>query len=225
MSKRQTVEKQYRLHVAHDDKYGAGRMGLTGSYLWHHDPRHLLFTLSRYKFVAKVLEGKKLVAELGCGDAFGTRLVATTTKHVDGYDFDPVFIENARAINVDIKNVNFFVHDLLKKPLPKKYEAAFALDVIEHIQPRLESKFMKNALASLLPQGVLIMGSPSLESQKYASQPSKEGHVNCKTSEEMRQLLQKYFHNVFIFSMNDEVVHTGYGPMAHYLFGVGVGKK
>jgi len=25
--------------------------------------------------------------------------------------------------------------------------------------------------------------------------------------------------------MNDEVVHTGFHPMAHYLFAIGVGKK
>src|SRR5262249_47894355 len=31
-------------------------------------------------------------------------------------------------------------------------------------------------------------------------------------------LLEKYFAHVFIFSMNDEVVHTGFSPMAHYLF-------
>ena len=29
--------------------------------------------------------------------------------------------------------------------------------------------------------------------------------------------MQRHFHNVFLFSMNDEVVHTGFSPMAHYL--------
>lgn len=29
----------------------------------------------------------------------------------------------------------------------------------------------------------------------------------------------------FLFSMNDEVVHTGYYPMAHYLIAVGIGPK
>jgi hypothetical protein len=41
----------------------------------------------------------------------------------------------------------------------------------------------------------------------------------------LKALLDIYFENSFIFSMNDEVVHLGYYPMAHYLFGVGVGKK
>ena len=51
---------------------------------------------------------------------------------------------------------------------------------------------------------------PSLESQKYASKQSKEGHVNCKSGENLKKLLNKYFINNFVFSMNDEVVHTGF---------------
>jgi hypothetical protein len=36
--------------------------------------------------------------------------------------------------------------------------------------------------------------------------------------------MAKFFHHVFIFSMNDEVVHTGFYPMAHYLLALGCGK-
>ena len=35
----------------------------------------------------------------------------------------------------------------------------------------------------------------------------------------------RHFHEVFIFSMNDEVVHTGFYPLAHYLFALCVGKR
>jgi hypothetical protein len=31
-------------------------------------------------------------------------------------------------------------------------------------------------------------------------------------------LFEQYFSRVFVFSMNDEVVHTGFYPMAQYLF-------
>jgi hypothetical protein len=37
--------------------------------------------------------------------------------------------------------------------------------------------------------------------------------------------MTRYFQNVFVFSMNDEVVHTGFSPMAHYLFAMGVGVR
>ena len=78
---------------------------------------------------------------------------------------------------------------------------------------------------SLKKNGVLILGMPSLESQKYASKISKEGHINCKSADELTKILRKYFNNVFIFSMNDEVIHTGFGKMAHYLIAVCCYKK
>ena len=35
----------------------------------------------------------------------------------------------------------------------------------------------------------------------------------------------RYFENVFVFGMNDEVVHTGFYPMCHYIFVLGTGKR
>ncbi|MFZ5866779.1 MAG: hypothetical protein ACOYXY_12930 [Thermodesulfobacteriota bacterium] len=84
---------------------------------------------------------------------------------------------------------------------------------------------MRNVLASLSDTGVLIIGTPSLESQRYATPASKAGHVNCKDHNGLRALMNRYFNNVFLFSMNDEVVHTGFYGMAHYLFALGVGKR
>ena len=66
----------------------------------------------------------------------------------------------------------------------------------------------------------MIIGIPSLESQVHASPQSKEGHVNCKSGKDLKRLLERFFYNVFLFSMNDEVVHTGFYPMAHYLLAV-----
>jgi hypothetical protein len=79
--------------------------------------------------------------------------------------------------------------------------------------------------ASLSPQGVCLIGSPSLQSQVYASPPSKAGHVNCKDAPGMRATMARHFHNVFIFSMNDEVVHTGFYPMAQYLWALCAHRK
>jgi 2-polyprenyl-3-methyl-5-hydroxy-6-metoxy-1,4-benzoquinol methylase len=98
------------------------------------------------------------------------------------------------------------------------FDGAYSLDVIEHIPIEDEQAFITNIVDSITEQGVLIIGSPSIQSQAHASPPSKEGHVNCKDGKSMKELLSRFFHNVFIFSMNDEVVHTGFYPMAHYIF-------
>ena len=88
-----------------------------------------------------------------------------------------------------------------------------------------EDAFIGNMAASLTDNGVCLVGSPSLESQTYASPPSKAGHVNCKTGPQLKELMERFFHNVFVFSMNDEVVHTGFYPMAHYLFALACNRK
>jgi hypothetical protein len=37
--------------------------------------------------------------------------------------------------------------------------------------------------------------------------------------------MKRFFKNVFMFSMNDEVVHTGYSKMSHYNFALCCGKR
>ena len=92
--------------------------------------------------------------------------------------------------------------------------------MLEHIEQTNEVQFLKNVIRSLSAHGVLIVGMPTLESQAYASPQSKIGHVNCKSGKDLQALFEGYFHNVFLFSMNDEVVHTGFTPMAHYVIAV-----
>jgi 2-polyprenyl-3-methyl-5-hydroxy-6-metoxy-1,4-benzoquinol methylase len=195
-------------------------MGLMSSQVWRDDPRRLVFLLSRYKFVSKMLSGLESVLEIGCADAFGSRIVKQEVKRLVAADFDPIFIDNAQKRADEKWPIEFVVHDMLAGPLGERFDGIYCCDVLEHIEARDESQFVANIVKSLKPHGVAIFGSPSLESQVYASAPSKEGHVNCKTAVDLRALLGRSFHNVFIFSMNDEVVHTGFHPMAHYLFGV-----
>jgi 2-polyprenyl-3-methyl-5-hydroxy-6-metoxy-1,4-benzoquinol methylase len=114
---------------------------------------------------------------------------------------------------------------MLSGPVEGPFDAAYSLDVIEHIPVSDEDRFVSNIAQSLTAHGMLVIGSPSIQSQAYASPPSKEGHVNCKDHRQLKSLLERYFHSVLIFSMNDEVVHTGFYPMAHYLFAVCADRK
>ncbi len=220
-----TREPQYQECLDAMTQRGFERLGLRSSQSWHDDPKHLLFRLSRYKFVAKMLSGSKIVLEVGCGDAFGTRLVQQEVAALEGTDFDPVFIEDVKTRMVERWRFRAFVHDLLDGPIGGSYDGIYALDVLEHIQQKHETTFLANAFAPLTQHGVAIIGMPTLESQVYASPTSKAGHVNCKSMQELKSLMSTFFHNVFMFSMNDEVVHTGYHKMAHYIFAVGCSRK
>jgi len=217
-----TKETQYQFLLNRD----CAQFGLMSSQVWQDDPRRLCFLLSRYKFVAKMLRGKKNVLEVGCADGFGSRVVKQEVESLTAVDFDPIFIEDAKGISDERWSVEFKTHNMLEGPviaLPK-FDACYCCDVIEHIDPSDEDIFISNLCESLTENGIAIVGSPSLESQVYASLPSKEGHVNCKTADGLRDLMGRHFVNVLLFSMNDEVVHTGFSPMAHYLFAIGTGK-
>src|SRR5205809_3207385 len=91
-----TREPQYQrtLEIAADK--GLTTLGLMTNQVWEDDPRHLVFTLSRYKFVSKMLSGRKHVLEVGCADAFGTRLVQQEVERLTATDFDQVFVEDVR---------------------------------------------------------------------------------------------------------------------------------
>ena len=39
----------------------------------------------------------------------------------------------------------------------------------------------------------------------------------------MRTTLMQHWNHVFLFGMNDETLHTGFGPMCHYRFAVCTG--
>lgn len=220
-----TREPQYQRSIDILKEQGLTPLGLMTNQAWQDDPKHLLFTLSRYKFVAKMLAGREHALEVGCADAWATRIVVQAVKKLTATDFDPVFVDDVRRRMDQRWKFEVQQHDLLAGPFPGQYDAAYALDVIEHIQPEDEITFTGNIVKSLAPHGVLLLGCPSLESQAHASPPSKAGHVNCKTGDTMRALLSEFFHNVFIFSMNDEVVHTGYHPMAHYIIGLACTQK
>src|SRR3989338_6709948 len=69
-------------------------MGPWTSYSLLHDPIHLSFVLCRYKFVARMLAGKKKALEVGCGDAPGTPIVAEFVKEVRATDVEKRLIES-----------------------------------------------------------------------------------------------------------------------------------
>jgi hypothetical protein len=70
-----TKEPQYSLLFDVKEKHGIARLGLMVNESRNQDPKRTLFTLTRYKFVARMLAGDRHVLEVGCADAFGTRIV------------------------------------------------------------------------------------------------------------------------------------------------------
>ncbi|MEW5984297.1 MAG: class I SAM-dependent methyltransferase [Acidobacteriota bacterium] len=220
-----TAAQAYREGTDHQFDQQELTLGPWTSFSLVHDPKHMTFVLSRYKFCAKMLEGKPRVLEVGSGDGFGLPIVAQHVGHVYCLDWDSRLLEgNARRL-AHLKNVTYLHVDLNRESPPIIVDAAFSIDVIEHLEPATEATFIENIVGCLTPEGVLVTGTPNLTAAAWASPRSQVQHINLKSMASLRELMERYFENVFMFGMNDEVVHTGYAPMCQYIWSVGAGKK
>lgn len=186
-------------------------------------PRRILFCLSRYKFAARIIGEGKNVLEIGCGEGLGTLLLAEFARKVIAIDIDKKAIRDAQR-SFTLEKVKFMNVDFLGAKIGK-FDRAVCLDVIEHIYPENETLFFNSIVRNLREKCVCIIGTPNKTAEQYAARGSKIGHVNLHTWDSLKNTMELYFNQVFIFSANDEIVHTGFYPMAHYLIGVGVDKK
>lgn len=209
--------------------YGANQkadcltIGMHTSFQFRRSPRRLLFGMARYKFAKKMIGDGKDILELGCSDGFYTCVLAENSHSVLGIDFDKEVIEWA-IVNMSKDNLRFRMGNFLNEEYGK-YDAVVAFDVIEHTLKEHEDLFMQRVCHNLSEDGIAIIGTPNILAMKHSSPEIRNAHVNEYSAERLENLMEKYFNNVFIFSQNDEVVHTGFAPMAHYLIAVCCHKK
>jgi 2-polyprenyl-3-methyl-5-hydroxy-6-metoxy-1,4-benzoquinol methylase len=195
------------------------------SYWFHHSPRRMLHYLSYYKFAAKLIGCNKKVLDVGCSEGLGTWLVAKECGYAKGIDFDVEAIETAKRNFCQCENIYFGIEDIFNYSDETKWDAIINFDVIEHIIPENSNAYLSKLQSLISSEGIVILGTPSKISQQFASKVSKKGHINIYDHATFKTQLEQYFHHVFIFAANDEVVHTGFLPLANYYIAVCCKKK
>ena len=122
-----TREPQYDAAVAIAEQ-GVTRLGVMTNQVWHDDPKRLVFVLSRYKFVTKLMAGRQNVLEIGCADAFGTRIVRQAVPKVTATDIDPIFIEDCRARDEGDGPwpMQYALHDIVQGPFHGPFDVPVA---------------------------------------------------------------------------------------------------
>ncbi len=213
---REAWERVREMNIPHDFTFGP-----INSESLLNDPKHLAFTLSRYKFAVKMMRKCKHVIEIGCGEGVGALMfLAETAATVTAIDFDESQIGYASEyILPHTENrLTFMCQDLVSSTYVGGLgDGLVSIDVIEHVIPSEEDQFFRNCVACLEPRAIAVFGTPNGCAHQYASARSQEGHINLFEPERLTSTLERYFGHVFLFSMNDEMVHTGYDKLAHYL--------
>ncbi len=189
------------------------KLGRYTGYWFHHTPRRMLHSLSYYKFAAKMIGSGKRVLDVGCNEGLGSYLLSKECGQCDGIDFDQGAVELAQE---NYPELSFSCEDFLQSD-KGPYDALVNFDVIEHIYPENAGAFLGKIADHLSDYGVALIGTPSEISQTFASDVSKRGHVNIYSAERLEKEVKEHFEHCFLFAANDEIVHTGYLPLAHYL--------
>lgn len=203
-------------------------LGPTGRRIANEDPLYFAMYAARYKFVARMVTGLKHIVEIGAGDGFGANFLSAVASDVVCIDIDQSQTEDCQNRFDSKHNLKFICHDLISGPvggLRGCFDALAMVDVIEHIYPDEQSSFLENSFALLAQHGFAIIGTPNVEASRFAGERSRRTHVNLHSAGSLRLALSSYFSNVLSFGMNDEVLHTGFHGMSHYLWAIAFGLK
>lgn len=143
--------------------------------VYDHDRRGLV----REK-IKKYGSSSLLASDLGCGLGKFLPLLASKFKQVHACDYSAGLLENARAANTDLGNVDYDQVDLTKGVvrLPR---VDFSLCVNVLISPNLSARLsiFKNISRQLSKGGHLVLVVPSLESALYANARLVQWNLRC----------------------------------------------
>jgi len=191
------------------------------TYLLRENLMMFLIKLARYKFIMRLLRKSDTVLDVGCSRGYGSLFLSQHCKRVLGIDGDAAALKDARHLgqreNLEFKQENFFS---LSASL--KYDAVVAVDVIEHLDEKTGAQFIGKTCKHLKKNGLCIIGTPSIYASPYESEWNRKAHIKMYDQEELSLLLGKFYGRTLAFSMNDELVHTGFPKLAWYYFAIGM---
>jgi 2-polyprenyl-3-methyl-5-hydroxy-6-metoxy-1,4-benzoquinol methylase len=183
------------------------------------DPLMASVKLARYKFVAKMLCEEDIVLDLGCGNGYSSYFFSKFAKRVIGIDLYSNLKKANRILHSE--NLMFVKADMLSPPseiLVENYSAIIAIDVIEHFYKEDGERIIGQFSKHLTNNGMMVIGTPSKFSQAFRSPKSRDTHFYEYEPDELNMLCRRFFGRTILFSMNDEIVHTGFKRLAWFFF-------
>jgi SAM-dependent methyltransferase len=141
-----------------------------------------------YRFALPLVAGMR-VLEVGCGEGYGTALLASGAAEVIGIDYDAFTIAHAAA---HYPGARFVRGNLAALPLPSaSVDAVATLQVIEHVWNHNE--FVGECLRVLRPGGLLLVTTPNrLTFSPGLAVPVNPFHTKEFTATELGDLLESF---------------------------------
>ena len=140
--------------------------------------------VAAYRLAARVAGGR--VVDAGCGEGYGSRILARHARRVLALDLDEPTLVRARK---RYPAPGFARSDLLRMPLDRSsVDAIVALQVLEHVTDA--EAFVQACARVLRPGGVLVLSTPNRDTFPAGVNPF---HVREFDPGELRDLLGRSF--------------------------------
>lgn len=150
--------------------------------------------LAAYLF-ARELARDRTVLDAGCGEGFGTVLLAETARRVTGIDYSPAAVAAASAA-YQHPNLEFRHVDVYALPrLDLRFDVITNFQVIEHLAD--PAAFLTAVRAALQPDGVLVLTTPN----RLMTASENPYHLREYTADELTALLRPIFSRIEMRSM------------------------
>jgi SAM-dependent methyltransferase len=144
---------------------------------------------------ARELARDRQVLDAGCGEGFGTVLLAETARRVTGIDYSPAAVAAATAA-YRRPNLEFRHLDVYALPgLDLRFDLITNFQVIEHLPKPAD--FLIAVRAALKPEGVLMLTTPN----RLTTMSENPYHLREYTADELAALLRPIFSRVELKSM------------------------
>jgi 2-polyprenyl-3-methyl-5-hydroxy-6-metoxy-1,4-benzoquinol methylase len=147
--------------------------------------------LAAYRVAASMVGGRT-VLDAGCGEGFGTQLLAGHAKEVTGFDYSADAIAACRRLWSEGRpNLRFEQVDLSRPgPAGERFDVVLSFQVLEHM--REPAPFLAALAGRLAPGGVLLLTTPN----RLRTVSENPYHVREYTADELRRELAAVFRHV-----------------------------
>jgi SAM-dependent methyltransferase len=164
------------------------------------DPGLFAWHVARYKFALPFLDGNR-VLDVGCGEGYGSALLAERADEVVGVDYSPAAVRHASAAYAR-PNLRFEVQDAAAlDPSLGRFDLGTCFEVIEHVED--QDAVLEGVARLLSPTGVLILSTPNrlveASFERFVSGEQNEYHISLLSPAELRRRLRRHFRRVRLF--------------------------
>jgi 2-polyprenyl-3-methyl-5-hydroxy-6-metoxy-1,4-benzoquinol methylase len=164
------------------------------------EPGLVAWHLARYRFALPIVAGKR-VMDFGCGEGYGSALLAERAGEVVGVDYSPAAVRHASSTYVR-RNLRFQVGDAAALDASLgRFDVITCFEVLEHVED--QDAVLARFAVLLDPAGKLVLSTPNMlvevPFERFVWGEKNEYHVGLLSPAELRRRLRRHFRSVRLY--------------------------